>query len=126
MKQIYNLRATIVVALLLCVTFRAFAQPVDAVLNNPINLGTLIPGVPVSDTKNNSTPNGYQNTMSQLSDDIYYKFTLSSSSEVSISHCSSNFDTYMHLLSSSGNDITQVFCGQKKILLCGIIFSHLP
>ena len=43
--------------------------------------------------------------MGQPSDDIYYKFTLSSSTLVKISHCASGFDTYMHLLNVNGGVI---------------------
>lgn len=103
MKKFYFVRAITTVAVFAFMALRVFAQPAGANMSNAINLGTLSPGVSFSDTKNNSTANGYGNDMGQPSDDIYYKFSLSSSAEVSISHCSSAFDTYMHLLDFNGN-----------------------
>lgn len=45
------------------------------------------------------------NNIGQISNDIYYRFNLSGTSEVTISHCGSGFDTYMHLLDTYGNVI---------------------
>lgn len=105
MKHLYLLRTITTIVLFLFYAPLVFAQPVGANMGNPVNAGTLIPGVAFSDTKNNSTYNGYGNDMGQPSDDIYYKFTLGSAAEVSISHCSSGFDTYLHLLDMYGNII---------------------
>ncbi len=82
-----------------------FGQIVGANMGNPVNIGTLLPGQSFSDTKNNSPSNGYRNDYGQPSDDIYYKFVLSTAGEVSISTCGSNFDTYVHLLNSAGTSI---------------------
>lgn len=105
MKQTYFLRMILPVILFLCLKISAFAQPAGANMANAINAGSLSPGVTFTDTKNNSPANGYGNDMGQSSDDIYYKFTLSSNTDVNISHCSSAFDTYMHLLDVNGNII---------------------
>lgn len=91
MKQIYNSRAIIVVALFLFLCSNVYAQPAGATISNAINWGTLSFGTTISDTKSNSPANGYLNNMGQSSDDIYYKFTLNASAEVNISHCASAF-----------------------------------
>lgn len=75
MKQTYFFRAFVVFALFLFPAVSAFAQPVGANIGNPLNAGTLSPGIPFSDTRNNSPANGYGNDIGQQSDDIYYKFT---------------------------------------------------
>ena len=82
----------------------AYAQPVGANMNNPVILGSYGTGTyAYSDTKNNSTSNGYINDYGQLSDDIYYKFTIQGSTQITISHCGSELsDTYMWLLNSTG------------------------
>lgn len=105
MKQTYFLRIILPVILFLCPVEKLYAQPPGANMYNAINTGTLSPGVPFTDTRNNSTYNGYGNDMGQPSDDIYYKFTLTSSTDVNVSHCASAFDTYMHLLDVNGNII---------------------
>lgn len=69
---------------------------------NPIDAGTLVSGNTYTDTQNNSPVNGYGNDIGQPSDDIYYKFTLSNTAEVSLSHCGSAIDTYMYLLDTYG------------------------
>lgn len=46
------------------------------------------------------------NDMGQASNDIYYKFNLTSTATVTLTHCGSGFDTYMHLLDAYGNVIT--------------------
>ncbi|TAE42969.1 MAG: hypothetical protein EAY66_00315, partial [Sphingobacteriales bacterium] len=83
-----------------------FAQIIGANSTNPINVGTLPIGASYSDTKNNSPANGYGNDIGQPSDDIYYRFTLTTKSKVKLSHCSASFDTYLHLLNSAGTIIT--------------------
>jgi hypothetical protein len=55
--------------------------------------------------------------MNQPSDDIFYKFTLSASSEVTISLCNSTLnDTYLHLLNSDGTWISSNddYCNLKS------------
>jgi len=77
--------------------------PPGVTLATAIDAGTL--STPFTDTKNNSPSSCYQNLMGQPSNEIYYKFTISSMAEVSISHCGSNTDTYMHLLDANGTEI---------------------
>jgi len=79
--------------------------PTGGSVATPIDMGTL--SSPVSDTRNNSPESCYQNLMDQQpSNEIYYKFTLATKMEVSLSHCGTSFDTYMHLLDNSGTEIT--------------------
>ncbi len=74
----------------------SFAQPTGATISNPVVMGSYGGGsFSFTDTRNNSTSNGYQNNYGQGSDDIYYQFTVQGSTEIDISHCSSAFDTYL-------------------------------
>ena len=51
MKPIYNFKITITLFLAMCFSIpKVWAQPVGATINNPIQAGTLIPGVTFSDT----------------------------------------------------------------------------
>ncbi len=96
------------ISIFLIISTKIFAQPIGATINNPINVGTIVPGIVYTDTKNNATANGFGNDYGQPSDDIYYKFTLNTAAEVSISNCSSTFDTYLHVLDANGNLITSL------------------
>ena len=82
----------------------AKADPIGATISNPIDAGTYGVGVfNFSDTRDNSTSNGYLNNYGQSSDDIYYRLTLQGQAQVQISHCGSGlYDTYMYLLNSDG------------------------
>lgn len=82
------------------------AQKPGSTLSNPINIGTLSPGVPYYDTQNNSPGNGFGNEMGYPNDDIYHKFTLSKADTVNLSHCGSGFDSFLYLLDAAGNIIT--------------------
>ena len=98
----------------------SLAQPTGARITNPIIMGTYPAGThSYNDTKNNSTANGYLHDYGQASDDIYYTFTVQGNTQISISHCSSAFDTYMHLLNSGGeliqsNDDNGPLCSGLK------------
>ena len=72
-------------------------------LATAIDAGTL--STPFTDTQNNSSSGCFQNLMGQPSNEIYYKLTLNASAEVSLSHCGTAFDTYMHLLDANGTEI---------------------
>jgi len=73
---------------------------VGKTFSDPINVGTLTKYLPsYTDTKNNTC---YGNEYGQVSPDIYYKFKINENTQVSISNCGSGFDTYIHLLNSSG------------------------
>jgi hypothetical protein len=102
MKQFYRPAAILLAAFFVLCGFRSFAQlPVGANMTNPV-IVNLTPGVTYTDTKNNSTANGYLNDINQPSDDIYYKITLASPALLSASTCLSSIDTYLLLLDSSG------------------------
>ncbi|MEO6230421.1 MAG: DUF6443 domain-containing protein [Ferruginibacter sp.] len=97
------------------------AQPVGANMTNPVVIGNYGEGTyNYSDTKNNSTSNGYINDIGQASDDIYYKVIVQGVSTISISLCASGFDTYLHLLNSTGavivsNDDKGPLCGAGSV-----------
>ncbi len=74
--------------------------PPGATLATAIDAGSL--STPFIDTKNISADNCYLHFIGQSSPEIYYKFALNARSKVSISHCGSAVNTYMHLLNNSG------------------------
>ncbi|MFD2162286.1 DUF5675 family protein [Paradesertivirga mongoliensis] len=78
------------------------SSPPGSVLSSAIDAGTFSVSGRFSDTKN-TADNCLGNNTGQSSNDVYYKFQLSGTSKVQLSHCSSNFDTYMWLLDSNGN-----------------------
>lgn len=78
--------------------------PVGATQGNPINVGTLTCSS-YSNTQNNSTVNCFGHEIGNASDDIYYSFTLTAPTIVTISHCGSGFDTYMRLLDNLGTQL---------------------
>src|SRR5690349_8680570 len=96
--------------LLLIILFSSIisvAQPTGAHMSNPIIMGTYSAGTfSYSDMKNNSTANGYTNDMGQVSDDIYYRFVVQGSTTITLSTCSTTYDTDLHLLDVNGNEIT--------------------
>ncbi|MGB4776353.1 MAG: T9SS type A sorting domain-containing protein [Daejeonella sp.] len=102
MKTLYFLKMFALLSFSLITGFSVSAQPIGSTLAKPVQVGTLSPGIVFSDTKNNASANGYLNNIGNPSDDIYYKFTISSGAMVSISHCTSGFDTYLHLLNANG------------------------
>jgi len=111
MKKFRSPRNKIILFLFLFVFFitSAFAQsPTGSNLSNPIQIGTLQPGIAFQDSKNNSPSNGYGNDIGYPSDDIYHQFALADSATVTISHCGSDFDTYIRILNSSGTQIASV------------------
>lgn len=70
-----------------------------------IDAGTLYGGGSFSDTRDNGDA-CLNNGMGQASNEIYYRFTLGAQAMVTLSHCSSGFDTYMHLLDANGQTIS--------------------
>lgn len=72
-------------------------------MSNPIVMGTYAAGTyTYTDARNNSS---YGNDYGQASADIYYKFTVQGTTQISISTCGSGWDTYLHLLNSSGSSL---------------------
>jgi hypothetical protein len=69
-------------------------------IENAIDAGALEPGFSFSHSANNA--DNYGNEMlHNSSNDIYYKFKVTSTTKVNLSHCGSGFDTYMHLIDST-------------------------
>lgn len=69
-----------------------------------IDLGSKSGLFSYTDTRN--TASYTNNYTGQSSNDVYYKFTLTSAMDITISHCGSEVnDTYVHLLNSSGTKI---------------------
>lgn len=79
-------------------------------MSNPIQVGEVpCLSLPFTSTLSNTTQNcftnSYPGTANQSSPDIWYRFTLSAPATVQISHCGSGFDTYLHLLNSTGTQL---------------------
>lgn len=76
---------------------------------NPIVIGAVPVGTPYTNTVTNTTANCYANNgttpTNQASPDVWYQFTLACPSDVSIGLCGAGFDTYLHLLNSSGTEL---------------------
>ncbi|GEM_PF-491255 len=87
------------------VTASTLSPSPGANMSNAINAGTFSgPGI-FTDSRSNADP-CLGNNYGQPSNDIFYKFTLTDVLPVRISHCGSGFDTYMHLLNSTGELIS--------------------
>jgi|GEM_PF-580061 len=71
----------------------------------PIEVGVLDPEQPYSDSQSLDPVNDFGNNIGNMGDDIFYKFKVPYHSDVAISTCNSNFDTYLMLLDSVGNII---------------------
>jgi len=73
-------------------------------MSNPLNMGNKASSFIFTDTKN--TENYVNNYKGQETNDVFYKFTLTRPMDVIVSHCGSElYDTYVHLLDASGNQI---------------------
>ncbi|MDR1153692.1 MAG: FG-GAP-like repeat-containing protein [Bacteroidales bacterium] len=71
---------------------------------NTITAGSFGKSFQYSDTQNTeSRPNFYHG---RTANDVFYRFTLTQKMLVTMTHCGSSLDTYMHLLDASGNLIT--------------------
>ncbi len=58
-----------------------------------------------TNTIQNCFSNSYTGAANQAAPDVWYRFTLSAPATVEISHCASNFDTYLHLLNIAGTQL---------------------
>ncbi len=97
-------------------------RPPGATLATAIDAGTVSScGFLFSDKRSNAPSNCYGNDFGQASDDIFYKFTLTSSTQVSIDLCNSTFDTFLTLLDGNGNQITY----NDNSALCNSLASSL-
>jgi hypothetical protein len=80
-------------------------SPVGDVLGNPI----IISSFPFSTTVSNASgfTNAYTGTNNQASADLFFRFTTGPCTDsMTVSTCASAFDTYLHLLNSSGTWIS--------------------
>lgn len=103
-------------------TTGAGATPIGAGLSSPIEAGVInLCGQPYTNNQNNSTSNCFGNhydsrltgmPTGQSSDDIFYRFSLATSAQITISACGSTnssgteLDTFLHLLDSNGIQLT--------------------
>ena len=88
------------------ITFRVQAQIPGYSMSSPIGAGSYSASGSFTDTKNNSAGNGFTNNYGQASNDVWYSFTINATaSSVDVSLCGSSFDTYLHVLNSSGTEI---------------------
>lgn len=79
-------------------------------LTQPIIIGEApCEAIPFINAQTNTAVNcfidNYTGANNQTAPDVWYRFTLSSTAIVQISHCNSTFDTYLHLLNSTGTQI---------------------
>jgi hypothetical protein len=94
---------------------------------HPILIGTLAQGANYNNIQNNDPVNSFKNDYGQASDDIFYSFTLSQASKVTIDHCSSAItDSYLYLFNStykkiaSNDDNGPVCAGSKASLVTNL------
>ncbi|TKC54975.1 hypothetical protein FBD94_25625, partial [Pedobacter hiemivivus] len=66
-----------------------------------IDVGSFGSSGGYTDTRSNADP-CLNNNIGQQSNEIYYRFTLTQASQVTITNCGSNVDTYVYLLDASG------------------------
>ncbi len=86
---------------LLSVTGRLCAQGNGSSQANAITIPINASGTTsYLDTKYNGS--GFADLMGNPNPEIYYRFTLPASGNVSVSHCGSGFDTFMYILDQSG------------------------
>lgn len=70
-------------------------------MSQPVDVGSKASSFTYTDTKNTTN---FNNDFGQGSKDVFYKFTLTQTMDVKISHCDSElWDTYVHLLDVNGN-----------------------
>jgi hypothetical protein len=109
------------------VTINVNAPTAGSSLANPIVINpTPCTANTYSDTKTNTSSNCYSDNYTgannQVSPNIWYQFTLTSTADVTIGHCGSGFDTYIHLVNSSGveiasNDDNGILCAGTEASL---------
>ena len=74
-------------------------------MSNPIIMGTYGTGsYTYNDSRNTSS---YGNDHGQTSADIFYSFTVNSTTTIDISTCGTAWDTYLWLLDANGNEIVR-------------------
>jgi len=121
----------LLLALLFVLVLKLQAQIVGATFSNPIDLGILNVGN-FNNTKYNSPSNGFGNDYTgvnnQVSDDIFYKFEITSTQMVEIYHTGSILDSYVHLIQNDGSwlasndNYNSLSAGIKMILPAGTYY----
>lgn len=88
------------------ITGRVFGQVAGYSRSTPINAGTYSSSGNFVNSVNSAT-GGFTNNYGNAANDVWYSFSITSSSAatVLVSLCGSSFDTYLHLLNSSGTEI---------------------
>jgi len=77
--------------------------PPGNTMQTAINIGTFGSPFQYSDSRNTV---GYTNDyVGQSTNDVFYVFTLTTPMNITIKHCDSSIDTYLHLLNNSGTSI---------------------
>lgn len=92
------------------ITTQIYASPytagtiAGADMTNPIDIGTLVTGDTYTDFKDNDPGTGFSNVMGDLSNEIYYRFTLDRNEEVNITTTPSQqtMPTTVYLLDENG------------------------
>jgi len=102
MKTFYLFKKAFVLFIFLFPASVCLAQRTGANIYNPIDAG-VFPKSPFSDTENNNPSNGFGNDLGNSSDDIFYKVVLNTSGDLTLSTCTSSFDTYIFLLDNTGS-----------------------
>jgi len=91
------------------ITTRSLSQVPGYAMSNAINAGSYSASGSFTDTKSNVAGSGYTNNYGQASNDVWYSFTVGAATNpvntVVVSLCGSSFDTYLHVLNSSGTEI---------------------
>ncbi|MGQ7855149.1 DUF6443 domain-containing protein [Pedobacter sp. WC2501] len=95
---------------------------------SPVQVGGLSCNSSYMDLRSNASSMGYGNNLNsgnsntgQLSDDVWYMFTVPYSLQLTVSTCGSGFDTYLHLLNGSYGEIAYndddyaVHCGGNSV-----------
>ena len=77
--------------------------PPGNTLQTAINIGTF--GAPFQYTNNQNTLNFTNDYVGRPTNDVFYVFTITTPMNVTIKHCNSSINTYVHLLDASGASI---------------------
>jgi len=88
---------------LLCLLALQSVSFLDAqdTMSQPVDIGSKTSSFTYTNTKNTAN---FNNDYGQGSNDVFYKFTLTQTMDVKISHCDSEmWDTYVHILDVNGN-----------------------
>jgi RHS repeat-associated protein len=94
--------------------------------NEAINLGSLNSANSSLSAQGNNYSTTFYNNFGQESPEVWYTFNINSTTDVSISLCGSQFDTYLHLVDSFGSTITSSDDDPNCGLQSQITYNDLP